>query len=460
MDSPDFLFRRIRELFVQVKWVILARTVFALILIFSTLFFSDTDLSGHRDQSFLSLYKISGTILGLSLVYSVWLYCKKYLYALAYTQIIVDTFIVTAIVFVTGGYHSIFTFLYLLVIIYAAMLLLARGGFIVALASSVEYGLLVELEYLRIIAPFSGNQPLALAIDQHHILYRIVIIISACFATAALSGILSRQLKTARKDLKITQEHLKRVEKMAAVDEMVSGIAHEIKNPLASLSGSIQMLKEDMAPTGDNDKLMQIILRETERLKQIVTDIRLISKPSRTNAELIDLATAIDDVKILFDNTPDWHGRINVVTRLERAVFVHMDAVHLQQILWNLIKNAAEAIDGKGKITITVSSPRHKHIYLTVRDTGAGIDQKTASHIFDPFYTTKCDGTGLGLSIIHRIVDTYDGMIDFESIPGKGTVFTLIFQNPHLDIRKAVSAPTLKKKETTGNSCRSRMAEG
>ncbi|MCG8552116.1 MAG: ATP-binding protein, partial [Desulfobacterales bacterium] len=76
-------------------------------------------------------------------------------------------------------------------------------------------------------------------------------------------------------------------------------------------------------------------------------------------------------------------------------------------------------------------SPRHKRIYLTVRDTGKGIDQKTASHIFDPFYTTKSDGTGLGLSITHRIVDAYDGMIDFESSPGKGTVFTLIFQNPH-----------------------------
>ncbi len=431
MDSPDFLFRRTRELFIQIKWLVLARAVFALVLIFSTFFFSDTDLAGQRDQSFLSLYKISGTILGLSLVYFAWLCKKKYLHALAYTQIVIDTFIVTAIVFVTGCYHSIFTFLYLLVIIYAAMLLFARGSFSVALASSFQYGFLIELEYLKIITPLSENQTLALVVDQHHILYRIVITISAFFATAALSGILSLQLKTARKDLKIAQEHLKRVEKMAAVDEIVSGIAHEVKNPLASLSGSIQMLREEMAPTGENDKLMQIVLRETDRLRQIVTDIRLISKPSRTNAELIDLSKAIDDVKTLFDNTPDWHARINIVTRLERDLYVYMDSVHLQQILWNLIKNAAESIEGKGKITIFLYSPRHKRIYLTIQDTGLGIDKKNAPHIFDPFFTTKNDGTGLGLSIIHRIVDTYDGMIDFESIPGKGTVFTLIFQNPH-----------------------------
>jgi two-component system sensor histidine kinase PilS (NtrC family) len=409
----------------------LARAVFALVLIFSTLFFSDTDLTGQGDQSFLSLYKISGTILGLSLVYFAWLCKKKYLHALAYTQIIIDTFIVTAIVFVTGCYHSIFTFLYLLVIIYAAMLLFAQGSFSVALASSFQYGFLIELEYLKIITPMSENQTLAMVVDQHHILYRVVITISAFFATAALSGILSLQLKTARKDLKIAQEHLKRVEKMAAVDEIVSGIAHEIKNPLASLSGSIQMLREDMAPTGENDKLMQIILRETDRLRQIVTDIRLISKPGRTNAELIDISKAIDDVKTLFDNTPDWHARINIVTRLERDLYVYMDTVHLQQILWNLIKNAAESIEGKGKIKVSLYSPKHKRIYLTIQDTGLGIDKKIAPHIFDPFFTTKRDGTGLGLSIIHRIVDTYDGMIDFESIPGKGTVFTLIFQNPH-----------------------------
>lgn len=91
LASQDFLFRRTRELFIQIKWVVLARAVFALVLIFSTLFFSDTGLTGQRDQSFLSLYKISGTILGLSLAYFAWLCTKKYLYTLAYTQIIIDT---------------------------------------------------------------------------------------------------------------------------------------------------------------------------------------------------------------------------------------------------------------------------------------------------------------------------------------------------------------------------------
>ena len=107
---------------------------------------------------------------------------------------------------------------------------------------------------------------------------------------------------------------------------------------------------------------------------------------------------------------------------------VLIDPVHLQQILWNLIKNAAQAIQGKGKIVITLSSPRNQRIYLTIEDNGQGIDPGDARHIFDPFFTTKSDGTGLGLSIIHRLIETYEGLIDFNSIPGKGTVFTIIFK--------------------------------
>lgn len=141
------------------------------------------------------------------------------------------------------------------------------------------------MEYFRIIAPFPQAPALAASVDESQILYRIIITIAACFAVAALSGILSFQLKTARQDLKITQGHLRRVEKMAAVDEMISGIAHEIKNPLASLSGSIQLLRDETEPGSGQDRLMQIILRETDRLEQIVTDIRLISKPARSNSK-------------------------------------------------------------------------------------------------------------------------------------------------------------------------------
>lgn len=416
------------DLYNQIKWIILARVVFAIVLIFSSLFFSSGENLPLLAQPFLSLYSLAAGVLLGSIFYSVWLNQKGKLLALAYFQTIMDTFLVTGIIFVTGSFDSVFTFLYLLVIIYASMILLQKGSFVMATFSSLQYGLLIELEYYGILTPFMGQYPISMTRDETQIIYRIIITIVACFAVAILSSILALQLRNARKDLRITQEHLKRVEKMSAMDEMISGIAHEIKNPLASLSGSIQLLKEDARPGSHEDKLMHIILRETQRLKQITNDIGLFAKPSKVNASQVDMTRAIEDVVTLFLNTPGTR-KLQIDTKLEKNLFVTIDPDHLKQILWNLIKNAAESIDAKGKIIIGLGSPRNKRIYLTIRDNGTGIDPEKAKHIFDPFYTTKPDGTGLGLSIIHRIIDTYDGMIDFESIPDKGTLFTIVFKN-------------------------------
>ncbi len=438
-------FQKNSSLYTPLKWIILARVVFALVLVLSSLLFSRADNLSLLSQPFLSLFLMAVLVLLLSLGYIVWLNQRKGLMALAYFQTIVDTFLVTGIIFVTGAVESVFTFLYLLVIIYASMVLLQKGSFIMAFISTLQYSLLVELAYYRMIPSFMGTDSGGPPIDETQILYRIVTTLTACFAVATLSSILSLQLKRARQDLKITQEHLKRVEKMAAMDEMISGIAHEIMNPLASLSGSIQLLKEDTPSGSYADKLMQIILRETDRLREIVNDIRLFAKPSRTNACQVNMTHAIEEVVVLFLNTVKWKTRIQMFTKLEKDLYLFIDPVHLKQILWNLVKNAAESIEDRGKIIITLNASKNHRIYLTLRDTGTGIDPQKAIHIFDPFYTTKPEGTGLGLSIIHRIIDTYEGMIDFESIPGKGTLFTLIFKtSPPLTGRGPESGKTTK----------------
>ena len=411
------------------KLIILYRVVFAVILIVSSLIFSSGENSSFFSQPFLSLYNIAGGILILAIVYLFWLNEFKKNLALAYFQTIVDTIIVTAIIFVTGGYDSVFTFLYLLVIIYTSMLLLQKGSLIIATISCIQYGVLIELEYYKFITPFKGEFYLSDTIDESHIIYRIIIVMVACFAVAILSGILSLQLKGAKKDLKIIKEHLKRVEKMAAMDEMISGIAHEIKNPLASLSGSIQLLQEDTKPGSYEDKLMQIILRETNRLKNIVNDIRLFAKPRTDKAVDVRLADTIEETVELFLNDPEWGKKINLNIKLKKDIYVLIDPSHLTQILWNLLKNAAQSIKDQGKIKIQLKESRNNRVYLTVEDNGIGINQKDSSHIFDPFYTTKPDGTGLGLSIIHRLIDTYNGMIDFESVPGKGTIFTVLLNS-------------------------------
>jgi two-component system sensor histidine kinase PilS (NtrC family) len=420
-DTPD--------LPIQIKWIILSRVIFAIILIISCLVFSSGENLSFFSQPFLSLYNIAAGILTLSIVYLIWLNKFKKSLFLAYLQTIADTFIVTAIIFVTGSYDSIFTFLYLVVIIYTSMLLLQKGSLIIATISCIQYGILIELEYYGVIMPFPGQFYLSSTIDESHIIYRIIIVIVACFAVAILSGILALQVKGAKQDLKIAKEHLKRVEKMAAMDEMISGIAHEIKNPLASLSGSIQLLQEDTKPGSYEDKLMQIILRETERLKNIVNDIRLFAKPRIDNAGETKLADLIEETVELFINDPEWNKKIHFNMDLNKDICVFIDPSHFNQILWNLLKNAAQSIKGHGEIRIQLKLSKNNRVYLTIEDTGMGISHKDCNHVFDPFYTTKPDGTGLGLSIIHRLIDTYNGMIDFESTPGKGSVFTILFNS-------------------------------
>jgi len=417
------------------KWIILSRAVFGMILSFSCLIFSTSENLSLISQPFLSLYNISGFLLVMSIIYILLVKRIKNTAGFAYFQLILDTFCVTAIIFVTGSFESIFTFLYLVVIICGALLLLQRGSLVIALVSSIQYSILIEFEYYKIITPFVGYFNLSSSYDERHIIYRIIIVVCACFAVAVLSGILASQTKRAKQDLKIAQEHLKRVEKMAAMDEMLAGIAHEIKNPLASLSGSIQLLNEDTKSGSYEDKLMRIILRETDRLKEIVNDIRLFARPKKTGASDIQIDKAITEIVEIFVNNPKWHGKIKITLRLDQGVFVFIDPAHLKQIFWNLLKNAAEAIEDKGEIFVNLRAFRHGRVYLTISDTGKGIDKTDAKQIFDPFYTTKPEGTGLGLSIIHRLIDTYDGMIDFESDPGIGTVFTLVFKRS----RKAIN---------------------
>ena len=419
------------DLSTQIRWITLTRPVFALILIISQ------DLSFYS-QPFLYLYNISAAILVLSVVYLIWLNKFKHHVLLAYVQIITDTLGVTLIIFLTGGYNSVFTFLYLVVIIYTAMLLLQKGSLIIAALSSIQYGVLIEMEYYRMIHPYLGELLLSRTINESHIIYRIIIFTAACFAVAILSGILAAQLKGARQELKIAQGHLKRVERMAAMDDMISGIAHEVKNPLASLSGSIQLLKEDARPGSYEDKLMKIILRETDRLKHIVNDIRFFARPNMENAKETNLAEVIEETVALFLNDPKWGNRIEVKMTLDNVLSAVIDPAHLKQILWNLLKNAAQAIAGKGAIFIDLAEARRNRVYLAVEDTGSGIDTETINHIFDPFYMTKPDGTGLGLSIIHRLVDTYSGMIDVDSTIGKGSVFTvLLWKKPRLKKSKS-----------------------
>jgi two-component system sensor histidine kinase PilS (NtrC family) len=224
------------------------------------------------------------------------------------------------------------------------------------------------------------------------------------------------------------EDHVKRVEKMAAIGEMAAGLAHEIKNPLASLTGSIQLLREDIRYNPDHDRLMQIILREADRLSSLANNFLLYARPPAAKIKAMELDRVLIETTELFEKDTTKDNRITITQKIQPNVWISMDPEHLRQILWNLLLNAAEAIDGKGVIGIEMYSSKSKDAYVKITDDGRGMSATEIKSIFDPFFTTKPNGTGLGLAIVHRILEAYESWISVESEPAKGTTFTLKFR--------------------------------
>jgi two-component system sensor histidine kinase PilS (NtrC family) len=414
------------ELRQKLRWLIFSRVIFTTLLLGSTLFI-------HLNQSYPafepSLYILYGIISGLFILSFLYAFLRPRVQRdelFAYIQVSIDCVVVTLVIFVTGCFNSVFSFLYLVVIIYTSMLLYRRGSMLIASLCSLLYLTLVEAEYLGWIRPFDFSNPIVTSnYDWQYVLYKIVITNMACFAVAFLSSLLAEQARRTRKELYAMSARVQRVEKMAAVGEMGAGLAHEIKNPLASITGCIQLLRDEMPYEAGRDKLMRIVLREADRLSALVGNFLLFARPPSGNSQPILLDQAIPETISLFEKDKRCRDRIEIRQSGQKGLWVAMDPDHFRQVLWNLLLNAVEAIEGNGWIDVRVESTKPKQVSIRIADSGCGIPQEKLNHIFDPFFTSKSDGTGLGLSIVHTILESHDGWLEVESEAGQGTAFTI-----------------------------------
>lgn len=398
------------------------RLIFTSIFLGSTIVLQLNENVSPLAPPLLFLYGLIGSIFILSFLYSVMISGIQHKVVFAYIQIGIDTLVVTLIILVTGCFLSFFSFLYLVVIIYSSVLLFRKGSMVMAGLCNLQYAILISLEYYGFIQPYGTDiSPLILEFGWLRVLYKVMITAVACYAVAFLSGFLSEQTRRSRNELQRMSEHVKRMEKMASLGEMAAGLAHEIKNPLASLSGSIQVLREENRFDPERDNLMRIVLRETDRLTSLVSDFLLFAKPPAGKRESIRLDEAINEILELFQKDSAIQENLTIERNLISDIFVEMDPIHLRQILWNLLLNGAEAIEGEGRITIQMINQKNKWIQIVLTDNGAGIAPENVDAIFDPFYTTKQSGTGLGLSIVYRILEHYGGRLDIESTEGQGT---------------------------------------
>ena len=266
----------------KIKWLMLFRVIFTIFLLGSTISVHYRQQIVFQNPSLEFLYGIIAGVFILSIGYAVTLRYGMNLLRIAYLQIIFDTIVVSLIIFATGCYSSIFSFLYILVIVYSSQLFFRKGSMFIAALSSIQYGLMVDLEYYGILKPFVDVRS-QLADDLTQVMYKIVITMIAFFAVAFLSSLLAEQARSSRKKLIDMEEHVRRVDRMAYMGEMAAGLAHEIRNPLASLTGSIQMLKEELQFHPGQEKLMRIIMREADRLSILLSDFLLFARPPSGN---------------------------------------------------------------------------------------------------------------------------------------------------------------------------------
>jgi two-component system sensor histidine kinase PilS (NtrC family) len=219
------------------------------------------------------------------------------------------------------------------------------------------------------------------------------------------------------------------------VGELAAGIAHEIKNPLASLSGSIQVLRDELRLEPVHQRLMDIVLREAERLNALVYEFLLFSKPAKAVEGSVDINQVINDTLVVLQNSPEMPKTIEIRKILTDDLQIRIDPQQLQQVIWNLMLNAVQEMKGGGTLSIATAvhsgtdalEGEQRFGRISISDTGPGIPPENQDKIFDPFFTSKETGTGLGLTIVHRIVENYQGKIFLRSDRQNGTTFVLDF---------------------------------
>jgi two-component system, NtrC family, sensor histidine kinase PilS len=237
------------------------------------------------------------------------------------------------------------------------------------------------------------------------------------------------EMKRMERDARVRQ-------RLAAVGEMAAGIAHEIRNPLASMAGSMQVLRDELALDPDQAQLMDIVLRESTRLNETIRGFLAYARPQRTAVTHLDLAKTVSDTAMLLRNSADVlpSHRVEVETP-DGPLWYDADEGQVRQILWNLSTNGLRAMPSGGRLRLAAfaeslgaaegGAEPHATAVLEVEDEGVGIPAEELDGIFQPFHGTFARGSGLGLAIVHRIVSDYGGEIQVTSSVGKGTKFSV-----------------------------------
>jgi len=548
----------------SVKGVMLCRVIILTLLLTISVIFQISEKGSFFIPLTNSFYYFIGFFYLVTILYDFLVRSINDLRRFTFVQMVLDHFFIMGLVFFTGGKDSFFPMTYIFSIIGSSIIFFKRGAFLSASFATLLYGLLLLLQYYRVIHPIGQ---LSDVFEPSQFFYSLVLYMAAFYIVAFLSSVISEELKRKRSELiqkqddydqletfnrniiqsldsglltidsegkinflnrtaekilnvngdglrsvsaydlfpkiqevidrikrkgtgtsldyqryetlfthpegkraylgfsispltgphgslmghtlifqditkfKEMEEQMIRFDKMAAVGQLAAGMAHEIRNPLTSLSGAIQMLRSELVLDPSNTRLMDIVLRESERLNSLITDFLLFAQPPRTNKILSKIDTLLEETIDLFQNSPEYHPGIRIHRPQGHETLETMiDPDQMKQVFWNLLINAAQAMSTGGDLQIHLekrengfqspnppwpSTQKKPWVKISISDSGVGIPLQEKEKIFEPFYTTKDGGTGLGLSIVHKIIENHKGLITVESEVGRGSTFAI-----------------------------------
>ncbi len=225
------------------------------------------------------------------------------------------------------------------------------------------------------------------------------------------------------------EEKLKQHEKLAAVGQLAAGIAHEIRNPLASMSGSIELLRDTLPEkdvSAEERKLMDIALKEIDRLNRLISEFLDFVRPDKMEIKDVSLPDLLGELVLSARQRKESIERIEIRENYEPGVTAKASSEKLRQVIWNLLVNALQAMDKAGTIEVGCQRAGINRVRFWVRDEGNGMSDETLHRLFEPFFTTKPRGTGLGLATAYKIVEAHLGEIRVKSELKRGTEFEVI----------------------------------
>ncbi|WP_291315600.1 ATP-binding protein [Desulfuromonas sp.] len=522
----------------QLTWYLFFRVLFIILFLTGTIIYQLHSGLDRPHPALPYLYLLAGLSCLHALMSAIMLRAVRGLRVFTQAQIAWDLLFATGLIYVTGGIDSLFSLLYLIIIISGGIFMTRREVFFAASASSILYGSLLDLQYYGYL-PQLGGLAFPQQVSESDVFYAVFVNVLGFFFTALLTGMLVDRLRrseqalerrtvdfgeleelnrtilasigsglmivnprgrvrsfnaaasritgytlqevydrkvrelfpgmgvydggllpVSRAEVRVKDKHgglrtlgyaasmvkdpqeqnlgllvtfqdlthlkamegqLKRADRLAAVGQLASGMAHEIRNPLASISGSVQLLMEDRNVSEENRRLMEIVVREADRLGNLLTDFLVYARPNPPELVEEDVSALLDDL-VEMVNADARFTFVDFSREYAPGGRMPVDRRLFRQALLNLLINAAEAMGGRGKVLLGLD-PDAGAVY--VEDTGPGIPAEIREKIFDPFFTTKDRGTGLGLATVYAVIEAMGGSVELSEGSAGGARFTL-----------------------------------